>query len=156
MKNKMNIVIGIDPGKNGAIAVYNLDSKRLLALRKMPETPKDLLMFFKIYSNELVFNSIVFLEKVHGMPGQSGPAMFNFGKNYGNIEMAIIASKIRYMTVTPQKWQKFYQLGGKGKQTTTQWKNKLKEKSQSIFPDIKIFLWGADALLITYWGSKQK
>ena len=42
-------IIAIDPGKAGGIAVYSIDSKELIDLVEMPETPQDLLNFFKHY-----------------------------------------------------------------------------------------------------------
>lgn len=142
-------IIGIDPGVNGAISIYSVDKKMLIEVVKMPETPTDLLTFLKLYAK----NSEAYLEKVGGIPGSGGAsAMFNFGKGYGHLEMALIACKIPFVTVTPQMWMKFFQLGTKGKMTGTQWKNKLKAKSQQLFPNVKVTLINADALLIMRYG----
>lgn len=142
--------IGIDPGKNGGIAVMSDDV--LLSVQKMPPTPKDLFDALQEHKDA----QMCYLEKVGGMPGNGGPSMFNFGKGYGNIEMALIALKIPFTTVTPQKWQKEYQLGVSKGLTTTQWKNKLREKAQQLFPFVSIKLWGADALLIARYGYEQE
>jgi hypothetical protein len=66
----------------------------------------------------------------------------------------LVANKIPYRHVLPRDWQKFYNVGGKGKQTTTVWKNILKQKAQALFPDKKITLANADAYLITYFAVK--
>lgn len=144
-------VIGIDPGTNGAIAVFSITKGELIEAFKMPETPTDLLHSLSLYSK----NSEVYLEQVGGLPGMGGSAMFNFGKGYGHLEMALISLKMPYVTVTPQKWQKFFQLGTKGKSSNTEWKNKLKAKSQQLFPKLKITLATADALLIMRYGQYQ-
>lgn len=150
-------IIAIDPGKAGGIAVYSIDSKELIDLVEMPDTPQDLLNFFKHYQ----FNSRCYLEKVGGLPGMGASAMFNFGKGFGWIEMALIANKIPTMEVTPQKWQKELQLGTKGKKTTTQWKTKLKERAQQLYPSVgakfnlkfkKDWLAVSDALLILHYA----
>lgn len=142
-------IIGIDPGKNGGITVYSVDKRKVVECIKMLDTPLDVYNFFNIYKN----NSICYLEKVQGLPGMGGASMFTFGKGYGHLEMALLALKIPTISVTPQKWQKALQLGTKGKQTDTQWKNKLKAKAQQLFPYVpKITLAKSDSLLITEYA----
>lgn len=146
-------IIAIDPGKNGGIAIYSIDIGRVIEVVKMPETPQELLRFLRLYS----FNSICYLEKVQGRPGMSGSAMFNFGCDYGHLEMALLACKIPTVSVTPQKWQKLLQLGNKGNKSTTQWKNKLKAKAEQLFPYVgRITLAISDALLILYYSIIQE
>ena len=146
-------IIAIDPGKAGGIAVYSIDSKELIELVEMPDTPQDLLNFFKYYQ----LNSRCYLEKVGGLPGMGASAMFNFGKGFGWIEMALICYKIPTTEVTPQKWQKQLQLGHKGNKSTLEWKTKLKQRAQQLWPTAekkfnlkykKDWLVVADALLI--------
>lgn len=146
-------IIGIDPGANGGIAVYSVDLGRVVEVTKMPETPQELLKFLRIYC----INSTCYLEKVQGMPGNGGGSMFNFGRGFGHIEMALLACKIPTVTVTPQKWMKSMQLGHKGNKSSTVWKNKLKAKAQQLFPYInKITLATSDALLITKYAIQQE
>lgn len=146
-------IIAIDPGKNGGIAIYSVDVGRVIEVVKMPETPQELLRFLRIYS----FNSICYLEKVQGLPGMSGSAMFNFGRGFGHLEMALLACKIPAVSVTPQKWQKALQLGNKGNKSTTEWKNKLKAKSEQLFPYVgRITLAVSDALLILQYSIIQE
>ena len=91
-------------------------------------------LFIKHYQN----NSRCYLEKVGGIPGQGGASsMFNFGKGFGWIEMALIANKIPTTEVTPQKWQKELQLGSKGKKSTLEWKTKLKQRAQQLWPTVE-------------------
>lgn len=142
-------IMGIDPGKNGGICILD-QSGEVLTLIKMPATPSDLYNFLVEHSD---CNACV-LEKVGGMPGNGGSAMFNFGKGYGWLEMALIACKIKTVTVTPQKWQKYYQLGSSSSCTHTEWKNKLKAKAQQLFPSLgkEITLVTCDAMLIAEYG----
>ena len=87
------------------------------------------------------------------MPGQGGMAMFNFGKGFGHLEMALLGMGVPTVEVTPQKWQKSFQLGNsKSCSSKTEWKNKLKAKAQQLFPNIKVTLWSADALLLYHYG----
>lgn len=146
------IYIGIDPGKNGGIAVMKPDGG-VVDLTKMPDTPQDLLGFLSKYRE----NSYCTLERVGGMPGNGGSAMFNFGKGYGHIQMALIALQIPTEDITPNKWEKSYQLGTCGKFTKTEWKNRLKAKAQQLFPSLgkRITLATCDALLICEYGRRK-
>lgn len=150
----MNI-IGIDPGQSGAIVLMHKDN---VCSYDMPDTPMDILYLIGelkrmcSIANDTPPIIHCYLEQVHGMPGQGGQAMFSFGKNYGYLEMALLAKEIQTETVTPQKWQKFYQMGTRGTATKTEWKNKLKAKAQQLFPKEKVTLKNCDALLIAYYG----
>lgn len=148
----MERYIGIDPGKHGGIAVMGADGE-VLDIVKMPETPQDLLDFLEQYKDD----SFCTLERVGGMPGNGGSAMFNFGKGYGHLQMALLALHIPTEDVTPNKWEKTYQLGSSGKYTKTEWKNRLKAKAQQMFPHLgkKITLATCDALLICEYGRRQ-
>jgi hypothetical protein len=147
--HKKNI-IGIDPGGKGAIVVWtHLDT---MEIHKMPETPQDVYDLLKVYEA----NSVCYLEKVGGMPGMGGSAMFNFGRGFGHIEMALLALRIPTEIVTPQKWQKELQMGNKGDRTKTEWKNHLKERAQQLFPDKKFTLDTADAALICEYGKRKE
>lgn len=142
----MKVIISIDPGQAGGIAVYDAVNDRLMEVVAMPATPLELLSFLSKYGGE---ETICYLERVGGIPGMGASAMFNFGKGFGHIEMALLSSGIKVVEVTPQKWQKVLQLGAKGNSTTSQWKNRLKTKAQQLFPNVKkITLATADALLI--------
>jgi hypothetical protein len=138
-------LIAIDPGGNGGIVVYSLKTKEVVEVKKMPETPGELLSFLRIYS----FSARCYLEKVGGMPNNGGSRAFTFGRGFGHLEMALLACRIPVVEVTPQKWQKALQLGNKGRRTETQWKTKLKERAEQLFPEVgKITKATSDALLI--------
>ena len=149
-----NKLIAIDPGKAGGIAVYSVDSGELTDLVPMPETPQDLLHFLTLYRK----NARAYLERVGGIPGQGGASsMFNFGKGFGWIEMALICNRIPTVEVTPQKWQKALQTGSRGNRSSNEWKTKLVGIAQRLFPSAeerfglkykKDWLAVADALLI--------
>lgn len=148
----MKRYIGIDPGKHGGIAVMGADGE-VLEVVKMPETPQDLLDFLEQYKDD----SFCTLERVGGMPGNGGSAMFNFGKGYGHLQMALLALHIPTEDVTPNKWEKTYQLGSSGKYTKTEWKNRLKAKAQQMFSHLgkKVTLATCDALLICEYGRRR-
>lgn len=147
----MKKYIGIDPGAHGGIAVLS-DDGSVVEVAKMPTTPMDLLDFLSKYKDD----SFCILERVGGMPGNGGSAMFNFGKGYGHLQMALLALGIPTNDVTPNKWEKSFQLGSSGKYGKTEWKNRLKAKAQQLFPSLgrKITLATCDALLIAEYGRR--
>tara|TARA_B100000683_G_scaffold225536_1_gene224146 strand:- start:3110 stop:3589 length:480 start_codon:yes stop_codon:yes gene_type:complete len=106
------IVIGIDPGINGAIARYNsseTSAATQLIIWDMPilEVNKK-----KTISPYLVANILkeaaapVYIEKVAAMPGQGVTSMFNFGKGFGVILGAAAGLGLQTTQVTPQTWMK--------------------------------------------------
>lgn len=146
-------IVGIDPGQHGGIATYSVDTGKVIEVINMPETPQELLRFLRYYQ----LNTVCYLEKVAGIPGMGASRMFNFGKGFGWLEMALLACKIPTIEVTPQKWQKELQLGNKRNKTKTEWKNKLKARAEQLFPYVgRITLDVSDALLILQYGITQE
>jgi len=138
----------IDPGKAGGIAVrYPTD--QVFAV-PMPATEGDIRdLFVRLYNPDNP--TVAYVEKVGGYvggPGAPGSAMFNFGRNFGFILGTLAGLYIRTELITPQQWQKRLGLGTSKGMTPVQWKNKLKEEAQRRFPDLRVTLKTADALLI--------
>lgn len=151
----IKLIIGIDPGKHGALAVMDLASHSIIAIHKMPQTPADLIATLSAYPSG---ECMAYLEQVNELPKQSG--MFEYGRNYGMIETSLAAVRIPHNKVTPQKWQKIFQLR---KPTTTdkakayrERKAILKAKAQELFPAAKITLEICDAMLIAEYGYRQE
>lgn len=148
------IIISIDPGKSGAIvAGQTLDEPHSF---NMPETLGDLVQLFRRVSH--VTDCVVYLEKVGGYvggKGAPGSAMFNFGQNYGHLEAVPHTMGLEVRHVTPQKWQKALGLGTSNGRSKTEWKNHLKAKAQMLYPNCKVTLANADALLI-YHAAKRE
>lgn len=158
----MRYVIGIDPGANGGIAVLD-EHGGVVEVLKMPETPQDILFFLDRYKTFVDdgygAHSVCYMEQVgQGMPGQSSSATAKFARHCGHLEMALIALNIPTHTVTPQKWEKGFQLGKSKGLPKTVWKNKLKSKAQQLFPQLgkKITLATSDALLLAEYGRKAE
>lgn len=146
-------IIGIDPGLKGGIAVLEARGD-VVEVVTMPQTPLDILAFLRPFLAE---QCVAYLEDVgHGMPGQSSKATATFARHCGHLEMALLALGIKTNVVTPQKWQKEYQLGKSGEHTKAEWKNKLKAKAQQLFPQQKVTLTNADALLLAEYGRKKE
>lgn len=147
------MIIAIDPGKNGALVLRN--GNEILSVDAMPDTCtdlSDLLDRYKCISIQENSRLTAYLEQVHAMPGQGTVSMFTFGQGFGHLEQALADFRIRTVKVQPNAWQTALSLSSKGK-TKREHKNILKQKAQELFPDIKITLANADALLISEYGQ---
>lgn len=154
----MKTIIAIDPGLSGGVAVHHDGDTHVFP---MPETEGDIVSLLVVPSRLAVgagHERIAYVEEVGGFcgVGQPGSAMFKFGRNFGFILGVLQATGWRVELVKPQKWQKFFGLGTKaGAGGKTAWKNKLKAHAQRLFPQQKINLKTADALLLLEYGIKH-
>jgi Holliday junction resolvasome RuvABC endonuclease subunit len=145
--------LGIDAGKNGAIA-WIADGKP--CVEKMPETLKDLWDLIESISqiDRKLYREIIpckaYIEQVSSSPQMGVKSAFTFGNGFGHLEMALTAAGIPFERVSPQKWQ-----GALGCRTKGD-KNVSKAKAQELFPSIKCTHAVADALLIARYGEIQE
>ena len=151
-------IIGIDTGKNGGIAWSTALGDKSA---RMPETLGDLrnLVFNILLENQFFMGEsrvTCYIESppkfVKAIPGS---AVFVMAQNFGRIEGIFAGFQVPVVTVTPQAWQKAHGLGTRGDMTTTEWKNKLKSRAQSLYPEEEVTLATADALLI-YHGAQHR
>lgn len=149
----MRLIIGIDPGVSGGIAVSGfMDGSATCEMEthKMPDTERDLWELLAMYDG-----ATAFIEKVNAGPKMGSSAAFKFGRGCGLLHMALIAAGIRIEYVSPQKWQKQFGLISKGRglgQDDTSKKNRNKAKAQELHPELKITHAIADAILICEYG----
>jgi len=147
-------IIGIDPGASGGIAWQVGAGKP--AVSKMPETEPDICEL--IQSIERAGTGFVlYIEDVPiGMPGK-GAAMAKLNRNAGYIRGVVNALGIPMVLIRPAKWQAEYGVGKRsGCKSDSEWKNKLKQVAQRMFPDIRVTLDTADALLILDYARKHR
>jgi hypothetical protein len=147
------IIIGIDPGASGGLA-WQVPGFSV-GVENMPGTPHELCHLLECIQKD--GDVRVFLEEVGGYtggPGAPGSAMFNFGRNFGQILGVCAAMGIPVELVKPQRWQKALSLGTSKGLSKTQWKNKLKAKALQLYPDVRVTLDVADALLIHHAAVK--
>jgi len=134
-------IIGIDPGWSGGIAMVGDEVK---AEKFTGRTEKDICEVVAAY---LKGANVVFIEKVHAMPGQGVSSMFKFGHITGMLRGCIFNSKVPMHEVTPQKWQRTLNCLTKGD------KNVTKSRAQMLYPYLKVTHATADALLIATYGA---
>lgn len=118
------IYIGIDPGKNGGIAVIHDDF-----IQNKPYSDEDIIKLV-CYAKARTNNARCVLEKVNAMPGQGVVSMFNFGQNYGFIQGVLKAYNIPFELVPPAKWKKEF--------SVTSDKNTSIEVAKRLFPQVNL------------------
>lgn len=146
----MSVIIGIDPGKNGA--VVGMSGSSLSILKFADATERDIFSFIQQYTDQ---GGVAFLEKVSSSPQQGVVSAFSFGQTYGALRMACIAASVRLETVLPLKWQSVLKLkrigGGYGKNDRAK-KQRNKQRAEELFPEVKVTQANCDALLLAEFG----
>jgi crossover junction endodeoxyribonuclease RuvC len=146
----MTTILGIDPGKSGALAVIHPERRAVKSYRFDSLSEQDIYSLILGYSLD---GCRAFLEKVHAMPGQGVTSMFTFGTGYGFLRGVLTAIGIPFEDVPPQTWQKKLGLGGKYDSKPDR-KKAHRAHAQQLFPQLKITLDDADALLIAEYGYR--
>ena len=114
------LIIGIDPGINGAICFFeNGEVKDVIDMPTMQDGKKNKR---QINGNQ-IFNEIssrinnldtkninVVVEQVSAMPGQGVTSMFNFGQSFGILKGICSAMQLPMYFVRPAKWKKYFNL----------------------------------------------
>ncbi len=109
------IVIGVDPGKSGALAV--LDGGVLVDAHDMPVvgpiiSPVLLDEIAHNYVDPLAFGAcpgVAVIEDVHAMPKQGVSSVFSFGRSLGVVEGVLAGGGWAIHYVSPARWKR--QLG---------------------------------------------
>ena len=158
----MNIsaVIGIDPGRNGGIAIFVPGQNPKVV--KMPKDITELRDFFAYYKDN--FKPIVFLEKLSVRPDdvivQGDRAamgkLYRVQKmmaNFEHLKALIETAGIPYVLVHPASWQTKLKLRVRGvHEEKADRKRRYRETAAKLYPGINVTLWNADALLLMHFG----
>ena len=159
------IIIGIDPGLSGAIAI--LDDKKVLSIFEMPVMAEGKKNKRQLNSAQLVNiirenikkneEAVVVVEQVNAMPGQGVTSMFNFGQTFGAIKGVCAALNLSIFFVRPSKWKKHFELINSSKDSS---RTKVIEMYPSISGQLtkKKDVNKTDAILIArfYYETKLK
>lgn len=99
---KEKIYIGIDPGKNGALAIIR-ESKKVSLVDFDLKVYINLLSYFK-----KSYDMFIGIEKVHAMPGEGVKSSFSFGERVGELKGILSTLDFDNNTewIQPQTWQK--------------------------------------------------
>ena len=123
----MTLVLGIDPGTSGALAVYDTQTRALVGevydmpiwyqtVGKRKRKRVDALAIADLMDEfEVMGCELIVMEAVGGRGGESGSAAFAFGYGVGILYMAAFYSGIVLETVPPQTWKQILNVPGKSK-----------------------------------------
>lgn len=156
------VVIGIDPGITGAIAVigdgdfvaaFDMPRSRRRAKGEQVNAYELASVLRQIIQGEAY--TMVAIEEVAARPGQGVSSMFRFGESAGVVRGVVAALGIPAFWVTPQAWKKDCGLLGSDKQLSV-------SRAVELFPHSadsisrKRDVGRADALLIARWGYRHQ
>lgn len=157
------LYIGIDPGASGAWAELWPDGKVCIGKFDDPAAIRDNFEIVGQIIKKTAWDKYegfehvtIALEQVGGYVGkqQPGSAMFKFGQNFGWWQGLLMGVRLPFMLVRPQEWQKGIpnMHGKKGPDR----KRALRDYAAMLYPNQKVTLNNADALLIAAWAKNNK
>lgn len=173
----MAYVAGIDPGTNGAIAIYDTATRRVVDVHDLPfwfqtvgkkkrKRLDPVALSELIELMPLLGVELVVMEAVGGRPRQSASAGFVFGYTVGLIYMACMFSGLMVETVPPTRWKKMLNVpgkaGSKSKEEKKQAEGDIINRVNELFPlDRSLFrtergayrMDRADAALLAKFGG---
>ncbi len=158
------IIIGIDPGINGAISI--IENKKIIEVYGTPtmidgkKNKRQIngAQVTNIFKERLNGEKevVVVVEHVNAMPGQGVTSMFNFGQSFGVIKGICAALNLPIYFVRPAKWKKHFNLIKTNKDAS-------RTKVIEVYPEISSKLHRkkdsnrADAILIAlYFNDTHK
>lgn len=152
--------IGIDPGINGAVAIWNGQSMMSFPLKKSMVEPIRVLN---------ASSSICCIENVNHYPGMGArsakTSLVNYGKIIGALESSGFILGESFFIVTAKEWQGYFgcqRRKPKGKSSKEksliykEHKNDLLSLARRTFPHANISLVNADAALIAEYCRRTK
>lgn len=153
----MNITIGIDPGKEGGLALLGSQHGPIVMALPYVGTELDthrLYAFIKSVTHAMD-DTLILIEKVHAMPGQGVSSMFTFGSGFGELKALAKILGYRWDLVPPQTWKKSVLAGtDKSKGSTVEWAHRAYPAAVSELTKKSglAHLGKVDALAIAHYG----
>jgi hypothetical protein len=154
--------IGIDPGSVGACVGITEDGD-IHEIRFGKVTDADIYKFMEMLS--FSYQCFCIKEKVWAIPAKNddgsfrsmgASTSFTFGENNGKIIGFLVASGISYEEKTPQTWQKLYGLKKEKNESQPDYKKRLRQRAEQLFPKQKITTDNADAYLIAEFTRRTR
>ena len=123
----MAFVFAIDPGKSGRIAIFDAGELKFVDFAN----PCALAGWLRTRQEQ----TRVVIEQVNGVPGQSGPASFNFGKSYGELLGVCVALDVEPVLIRPVEWKAALGLRREFGETTAKFKGRSLAMAREIWPN---------------------
>ena len=160
----MNVVIGIDVGLNGAIAVLIDETKQTIYAIPTYKDGKgknryDYNALSRIFQGIKTTAPIIgcALERATPMPKQGSVSGFSFGEAYGFYKGVLTALSIPYEIVQPKKWQQEFSISNDTKKGSFAVASRLYPNLELQTPRGRVLDGACDALLLaTYMARKLK
>ena len=157
MENEVHpkVFMGIDPGKNGGVAVINEipDYEAVVSFRCPDTVNKMAFSLMATIPSDISFNDVlVTVEHVHAMPSNGVVSMFSFGQNLGRWEGILASFELNVSYVGPRAWMQHYDC--KPKMERKDRKRYLRGIAENLFPNIKMTFNVSDALLIANYNKE--
>ena len=130
MSEMMKVSIGIDPGKDGCLAVLGYRDAPILVPFSETEYADWLRRLALVVRNDAGGRVSCVVEHVGAMPGQGVTSCFSFGQNFGFILGLLAAFCHPYELVRPQKWKREF--------GCTSDKNTSIEVAKRLFPGVDL------------------
>ena len=149
------VVLGIDPGVTGAVAVLHegtvvsLHDIPTMALGKGSKQQINPAAFARLLES-CGSVKMCYLEQVNSFPGQGVASSFNFGVSYGIIQGTVAALEIPMVLIHPVKWKRQAGLIGANKDAARALAARL---YPSVDLSLKKYIGRADAILIARYGE---
>lgn len=148
----MKTIIAVDPGVSGGIAVANDD---VIELHNMPDSLTDI---YRLLADNKTNGAQLWIEEIPKFTGRLIPSSTTavLFQNFGRIEGIAVSLGYVLHRVRPVDWQANLGLGrSKSCASSSEWKRKLKNKAQELYPHLDVTLKTSDALLILDYAKKQ-
>jgi hypothetical protein len=152
----MTPYLAIDPGALGGFA-WQLSDSDLVQAKSMQKDNKENAVFIRSFNLASKIPKVI-IEDVPSFAGTNRPGsrMFPLGFNCGLLEGASLACLMTVIKIRPHEWQKHFNIGGRSDCKDPQdWKRRLKEHAQLLFPYLKVTLKTADALLLLAYAKNK-
>ncbi len=149
-------IIGIDPGKEGAVALIDRRENTVLVELLSDMTPAKLYVWAMPY---IEAHPLVLIEKSQARPGQGVVSMFTYGTGFGRLLGWCETLELPYELVPPQTWTRVMHAGTSG----TDPKARSLEAVRRLFPTQCLTVGKGkkphqglvDALLIAEFGARR-
>lgn len=144
-------VIGVDPGSDGALAVYDYAAQKIIHIQDMPifnmtinkKTRKRIdgvgvLEFLATW--QMAGCKLVMIEAVGGRPRQGASAAFVFGYGLGIIYQSCVALRLPIETVAPSVWKRLMRVPGKaekGDKKTKEFNGMIVNRADELMPEAR-------------------
>ena len=174
------LIMGIDPGMNGGLAVTETGPNAIMLVKRMPEGNDELWAWLQQYAADPT-NITVFIEAVYASPQQGVTGAFTFGCGFGKLLMACAALGTKPKMIRPVTWQRALQIPktrkaedadyrkddgsvrtAKGVKAMLQAEHKeiIRQLAQRLYPSLAVWnktkaeqMSVCDALLICHYGK---